>query len=1281
MSEYLQRATRVLAIFVAMFVLVSVAPSMIGVSSPISDARAADEAIVNVGWLNGEVQNWNPLKIEMIEDYVVCYLMYSSLWYYDEDWGGPVGDLALTWNQTVHADGTLTTYVNLTENAFFRDSTDPTSVADNLEATDVVYTFELIMANPGFTFDWYLANITNIEATQKYQVRIDTDYTKATLIDDLSMVPILSEDYWSTLSNPLGSLSGSDMYGSGPFLYDSELSNSWWLFKKAPNYHGAADYPEERDIDFDGIMYTLYTDSNSIAIAMTDGLLDTINLYGDTKPYLETLDAPGIIRQAVQEPGITDIAINAIPETFDTPTYYDGNPVLRDPAVRKAIMMCLDKDFIVNDMLYGLPVMADSVVQPNDWYYSPQNQLAYDPAGAKAVLIAAGYDQDDDSDGIMEAGPSAMAVDEGWCNVGDELSGIRCQAPDTDPNYYAIAQAWQGWAADGGIGLVAEQKSEGVMTNIAWYKCDYDIWVWHWGWGPEPMGGALSCWMISEIETGGDNCQMPMGSWWYDDENYTDAEAEVGIALTGRWSEFDQVMSEAQRTVDVEARKLLVDDLQQMVYDSYSENPPYYDLGLYAYSEANFVGWGNWTEHPGRTTSSDLLWVWYDLETASNVAPTFVSELSPTYQTLINDYFEVTVDVEDENGDELMVNCSWGDGSVGNTTTVTGDTTLPQSVTFRHYYTELATGLDLEATVTDKLAGHTVTSRALIDVVDVVDFVPVFGPGSPLANPVSPAYIDDEITWSATVSDVETGGEAGEVIKFTWDWGDGTYDVSTQDPASEGASVTDLQVHSWDTQGTYRVTVYAFDGYNDDETNSHNVSVYRDYVIKANTAPTSLAISAITWAADSWAPIVGSAIDADPDTLTFTWAWDDGSFNVTEVDNTAPGTSVTNNVMHMWTAIGTYPVTLYVDDGMGHNVSTTTDAVISAGNIAPTGLLGTYSPDPSPVGATVTFTVSAYDANGDALTFWVDFGDDSEMETASSVGGTTGYQSVTFEHVYESEGPFEATISVEDAEFNVTSTITVEVVVNEPPTLNLQSSYSALYNQEFTVAPSLCEDTEGDEITVWYDFGDGTDMEMGAGIDEYYAASHTYMTIGTFTLSVYADDGMGNNVTATASVSVTESNLKPTVVRIVKDPSLATYEIGQEIVFNVTIKDPEGDTVTVDIAFGDGTTDTEDVETEANVEITVEFTHAYETGGVSYTVLVNATDGMDHSNPDPASKTTTVQVDAEKADNTAIYIALGVIAIVAVLAALLLMKRKKKGQIGEGGGMEGMAPPEPPPSG
>ncbi len=239
MSEYLQRATRVLAIFVAVAVFVSAVPSIVGVTSPVADVEAADETIVDVGWLNGEVQNWNPLKIEMIEDYVVCYLMYSSLWYYDEDWGGPVGDLALSWYQDIQTNGSMSTYVNITHDAYFRDSADPSYMGDNLVASDVKYTFELIMANPGYTVrlvpDRHLVRRRDERLPGQDQHDLHEGDSHRRSVDGADPL----RDYWDSLSNEFGSLSGADMYGSGPFLYDSELANSWWLFKKAPNYHGA----------------------------------------------------------------------------------------------------------------------------------------------------------------------------------------------------------------------------------------------------------------------------------------------------------------------------------------------------------------------------------------------------------------------------------------------------------------------------------------------------------------------------------------------------------------------------------------------------------------------------------------------------------------------------------------------------------------------------------------------------------------------------------------------------------------------------------------------------------------------------------------------------------------------------------------------------------------------------------------------------------------------------------------------------------------------------------
>ncbi len=303
-------------------------------------------------------------------------------------------------------------------------------------------------------------------------------------------------------------------------------------------------------------------------------------------------------------------------------------------------------------------------------------------------------------------------VREGLAPVGAELSNIRCQAPDTSPTYYEVAQFWTAAAADAGIGLAPTINSEAVMINMAWYKADYDIWVWHWGWGPEPIGSAFSTWVTSEIVPGGLNCQGPMGPWWYGPDNYTDAPAEWG--LDGPYSAYDQNLSLAEQTLDEGARKAILDKLQQWIYDSYTENPPYYDLGLYAYTDERFVGWGDWTSHTGRTINSDLLWLWFDLAArGDNLPPVFDTPLLPAYEAVSGEMITFEVVVHDPDGDPIMVNWSFGDGEM-TVTELTVDTAVPQTVLQSHVYTAVAADLELWVSIHDMVQGHQVEQVPLL---------------------------------------------------------------------------------------------------------------------------------------------------------------------------------------------------------------------------------------------------------------------------------------------------------------------------------------------------------------------------------------------------------------------------------------------------------------------------------------------------------------------------------------------------------------------------------------
>jgi len=1303
LKSHFSKVSRAIAVLIVAVFFFSALTSVVPGTQLAQNASAAAVTEVKVGWMS-QIQNWNPMNLDMVEDYVACYLMYSCLFTYDQDLGEIANDLATGYTQVVNPNGTMTTTIDITSHAFFRNAQDPGSTAHQLTASDVKYTFDRIMANEGGAWDVYLYNISSIQVISPTRLTMLTDFPKATLIPDLSGIPIIPQYQWVSITdnNFLSSMKPADLVGSGPFYY-TDSTNTWYRFTTAANYHGATDYPGVRDVNIGSILYTVYGDPGGMVLDMNSGIVDTIVLSGQPDLYISTLGdssaSVNVVKSAVQEMGICDIAVNAIPMEFRQTTggvYGTGNPLLLDPVVRKAIMMTMNKTDIVDNLMFGMVTRAESVIMPGPWQ-KDITPTPFDPAAARALLEANHY-WDTDGDGWLEANSTAYPVAMGWATAGAELN-FRLHAPNNEPSYMAIGQSWDRWAAEAGINFQYEALQESVMNAFDWYKADYDVWVWHWGWGPEPLSD-LSVWLTSQIKPSGDNCQMPMGPWYYNAAN-----SSTGMA----YSAFDENWTLATKTIDNAARKVIVDNLQQMIYDSYTENPPFYDLGLYGYTDERFVGWGDWVAHPGRSVASDLLWTWFDLEPVTNQAPMFDAELNPSYSPIVNTLQTFQVQVHDVNNEKLWVNWTFGDGSaVVHDIVPAGTSATPVTLTQTHTYTVLNPdpGYTMTVTLTDGVTGHTdKVSTTTVYVIESLDYAPSFT--SPVeSSPPSPVYKDTVVTWFVNASDAESGGATGFGLRFTWDWGDGTFTVSNHYPTVNNVPVMDTATHSWSVAGTYNVQVWVWDG--NPNLIAHNVSsgVIPEQVIE-NSSPDAPNIPSISGTEGTWIECVASSVDADSDGLRFTWEWDDGSFNVT---NHAPSADqVTSTVFHRWPVTGspaTYPVTVYVDDRTGytgHNVSVTIDASISAvgENVAPTALLITPPPQPWYVDTDLTFRTSAIDTDGDPLEFYFEFGDGA-AGVATLPAGVITRQYADFTHSYATVGHYTMTLWVNDstgpADHNSTATASIDVKANQVPWVQLPSVLAAGYNRTFTVTPTQCKDNDSDPLQVWYDWGDGTPMTPGGSASSYYAGTHIYSSLGNKTLTIYVNDSTGldgHNVSATETVKVSEANLKPEIVGVIeRAPSKTSYLPNETITFTIVVRDFEGNNMTLTVEFGDGARQVVTIPGVALVpanaafsNITQNVTHAFTAARIDpYRVNATVADDMDHSDTNWSKGSTSVQVTAQAPPSPtdeggfplALVGGIAIVAIIALVAILLLLKRRKKDGSTPStapGGMEGMAPP------
>ncbi|MFZ6031617.1 MAG: ABC transporter substrate-binding protein [Chloroflexota bacterium] len=412
---------------------------------PQSPAEPIDEVIIEpesggiyVEGLVGALGRLNPLLDTYNSvDQDVNRLLYSRLLYFDES-GLAHGELADSWG--ISNDGLIYNF-SLRKNAFWHDGEPVTS-------DDVIFTIEMMRSESSL--------LPPAQRELWYQVGVER-------MDDKTLRFILPEPYMPFVENLTFGIVPAHLLGDLTF---EEVTNDH--FNLAPV--GSGPYRFEK-------------------LIVEDGKIKGVTLlpfekYYKTVPYIEqitfryypTAEAALKAYQQGETMGIGRVTIDILPQALGEAklglhtsllsglslVYLNlDNPsvsFLQDINVRRALMMGINRQWIIDNVLAGQAVQAHGPIFPSSWaYYDGIEHIGYDPNAAVKLLREAGYTipaiggevrasegvtltfellfPDDELHAAM-----AEAIQEDWAKLGisidlkalpyDELVGTRLEARD-----------------------------------------------------------------------------------------------------------------------------------------------------------------------------------------------------------------------------------------------------------------------------------------------------------------------------------------------------------------------------------------------------------------------------------------------------------------------------------------------------------------------------------------------------------------------------------------------------------------------------------------------------------------------------------------------------------------------------------------------------------------------------------------------------------------------------------------------------------------------------------
>jgi len=500
------------------------APNLLG--RPAFAADAAPKGRVIVG-ISQEVTVLNPLMVKIEVDDAVHFSVFDALFRVMPD-GTIVPNLATEVpsqeNGGISSDG-LEWHVKLRDDVKWHDGAPFT-------AEDVKYSLELIV-NPNFR-SWRTAGhslLKEITVVSPTEITWKMEKPFAPYLSFLTETFIVPKHILEKEADPNAAAFNQNPVGTGAFKFGNRVAGDHVQLLANPEYHGEGPYIEELVFKYIPDLTVLYTQFKSGDIDLVGQNYITPDNYAEAKALPK--------RVVKLEPASS------------VECFYLNNerPQFKDLAVRKAIYTAIDKQTIIDALYYGLPESVETFMPRTSYFYKsdlPKHEFNLDVA-------------------------RQLLDDAGWVPGADGIrakDGVRLsfKSSTTSGNHLReqLQQFVQQTLREIGVEMTIENLPAAVIWGEFWMKSQFDSVVV----GITYLIGADPD-VTNRFHSGAITAQGGRGS-----NNAQFKNARV-----------DELLEEGSRTFDREKRKVIYDEVQEIVRSELPFLPLFSDNSIRCWKE------------------------------------------------------------------------------------------------------------------------------------------------------------------------------------------------------------------------------------------------------------------------------------------------------------------------------------------------------------------------------------------------------------------------------------------------------------------------------------------------------------------------------------------------------------------------------------------------------------------------------------------------------------------------------------------------------------------------